>query len=85
VTVSGLELNICLVPWSVDVRSESLELGEEVLCPGELEASGEDVLMMVVVPRELKELVSSTDTDLVGDITSEDLLMKAVVSACVNV
>jgi hypothetical protein len=84
VTVSGLELNICLVPWSVDVRSESLELGEEVLCPGELEASG-DVLMMVVVPRELKELVSSTDTELVGDITSEDLLMKAVVSACVNV
>lgn len=83
-TVSGLELNICLVPWSVDVRSESLELGEEVLCPGELEASG-DVLMMVVVPRELKELVSSTDTELVGDITSEDLLMKAVVSACVNV
>jgi hypothetical protein len=84
VTVSGLELNICLVPWSVDVRSESLELGEEVLCPGELEASG-DVLMMVVVPRELKELVSSTDTELVGDITSEDLLMKAVVSVCVNV
>ena len=68
-------------PW---VKSEVTGEGEEGLLPGHVGDSGEGDVTADKVTGEDGELVSSTEAGLVQDTSWGPLLMRVLISECVN-
>jgi hypothetical protein len=74
-----------VVSSNVELKSEVIKTGVGVLCPCELEASGEGEVLRMVGIRELAELLCSTDRGIVDDLTSEDVMEIRVLPEFENV
>ena len=83
-TGSTLVPNVSLVFPRPRVRSEVTGVGEEGLLAGNVDGSGEGVVMVDTISGEDGEPVSFTEAGLVQDTSSRPLLLRVVISECVK-
>ena len=83
-TGSTLVPNVSLVFRRPRVRSEVTGVGEEGLLPGNVDGSGEGVVMAGTITGEDGEPVSITEAGLGQDTSSGPLLLRVVISGCIK-